>query len=95
MKVAGDKLHLLRVALAELKKGADLAVSKKASSVVTCVVQQALYLVQEAGQGVEALACSGAFVKVKFKSWMGRSMAHVAALKSRSWALVFHLEVVG
>ena len=37
--VAGDGLHPLRVVLAELMKGADLAVSKKASSVVTWVVR--------------------------------------------------------
>ena len=38
MAVVGVGLHLLRVALAELKKGADLAVSKKVSSVMTWVV---------------------------------------------------------
>ena len=34
MGVAGDELNLVRVALAELKKGADLAVSNKASLLV-------------------------------------------------------------
>ena len=81
VEVAGDRLHPLRVALVELKKGADLAVSKKVSSVVTDVVWQALHLVWKAGQGVEALVCSGAFVKVKFKLWTGRLMTHVAVLK--------------
>ena len=71
MVVAGDGLHPLRVVLAELKEGADLMVSKKALSVVTQVVQQAVHLGWKAGQGVEALACGGVFVKVKFKLWMG------------------------
>ena len=35
MEVTGDGLHLSRVVLAELKKGADLAVSKKTLSVVS------------------------------------------------------------
>ena len=61
VEVAGDRLNPLRVALAELKRGADLSVSKKASLVVTQVVQQALRLVWKASGGVEAFACSGAF----------------------------------
>ena len=95
MGVVGVGLHLLRVAFTELKKGADLAVSKKVSSVMTWVVWCVVCLVQKAGQGVEALASGGVFVMVKFKSWMGRSMLHDVASKSRSWALVFHLDVVG
>ena len=39
MEVAGDWLHPLRVALAELEKGADLGMSKEVSLVETCVVQ--------------------------------------------------------
>ena len=68
VEVAGDGLHPLRVALVELKKGSNLVKSKKASSVVTSVVWQVLCLVWKAGQGVEALACGQAFMKVKFKS---------------------------
>ena len=49
MEVAGDGFHPLRVVLVELNKGADLVVPKKASLVVTQVVQQALCLVQKAG----------------------------------------------
>ena len=85
---------LLRVALAELKKGADLAVLRKASLVVTHVVWQVLHFVWKAGQDVEALACSGAFMKVRFKSWTGRLTTHASLWKSRSWALEFHLEGV-
>ena len=89
MAVSGERLHPLRVALVELEKGADLAVSKKASSVVMQVVWGAVHLVQKAGQGVEALACGGVFMKVKFKSWMGTLMPHAVALKSRSWDWYF------
>ena len=55
--VAGDGLHPSKMAWVEVKKGADLAVSKKALSVVPWVVHQVVRLVQKAGQGVEALAC--------------------------------------
>ena len=68
--------------------------SKKVSLVVTCVHHRVLHLVEEAGQGVEALACGGAFVKVKFKSWTGRLTTHAVVSKSRSCALVFCLDVV-
>ena len=89
MGVDGDELHLVRVALAELKKGADLAVSNKASLLVIGGVWRVLCLVQKAGWGVRALACRRAFEKTNFMSWTGMLTTHVAASKSRSWASVF------
>ena len=92
MGVAGDKLHQARAAFAELKKAADLAVSKEASLLLIGRVQQASSLVWKAGQGVGALACGRSFEKDNFMSWTWISTIHLAASKSRSWALVFQVE---
>ena len=92
--VAGDEVHPMRAAFAELKKGTDSAASSRVLLLVTCVVQQVLHLAQKTGRVVEALACGGAFQKANFLSWAGILTTHKETSNSRSWVLVFHLVVV-
>ena len=67
MGVGGDEWHLVRVAFAQLKNGADLVTSKEVSSMVFSKHWTWWRL----------------FEKANFMSWTGMSMTHAGALKSR------------
>ena len=82
----------MRLALADLKNGADLAASKEAPEMVEDRDWHKFHWFLKAGQGVGALPWWWSFEKANYISWTGASMTHVVALKSRSWALVLQAE---